>query len=83
MKPSTPWIYCHDADGVYQASVRGWPLAGAMMAVLGNGATVRFGGHGKTAIVYTEGKDGESAESYDAVFEHVSELWYGEALCTG
>lgn len=82
MKRPKPLIYCHDSEGQHQASVRDWPLAGAMMAILGGGATVRFGSHAKADIVYTEGKDGDSSESYDAVFEHVSEQWYGEAVCT-
>ncbi len=66
----SPSIKCYDAAGKYQASVKDYDLAGAIMAMLGEGSTVRDG-HTVSDIVYTEGVDGDCGESYDAVNHHV------------
>lgn len=63
---ASPKYKCYDHHGVYQASVKDLVLAGAIMAVLGYGATVRIG-HRKQDCIYQEGMCGDSGVSYDAV----------------
>jgi hypothetical protein len=63
---ATPRLKCFDADGNYEGSVKHFESAAALMAVLGDGSTVRTG-HRKADIIYKEGRDGDSAESWDSV----------------
>ena len=66
---STPRFKVYDADGVYQAATKRPEEAGAVVSLLGNGATIRDG-HSYT--VWTEGMEPCSAsESYDVVAETV------------
>lgn len=68
---ASPRWKVYDSHGEYQGSVKDLTMAGALMCVLGDGATVRAG-HRKCDIVYTEGTDGDSGDSYDAVGEYVT-----------
>jgi len=64
----SPRYKIYDAAGEYQASVKDLTLAGGLMAILGEGATVR---DGHRLVIYTEGIDGDSGNSYDDVAAHV------------
>lgn len=61
---SSPKYKCYDSQGKYQASVKDLTLAAAIMVILGNNSTVRLG---HTTIIYREGQNGDSSDSYDAV----------------
>jgi len=65
MSASPAWkVYTR--DGEYVASVK-HPTLGAMIcAGLGEGTTIRLG---HRRIVWTEGEDGQSSDSYDMVAE--------------
>ena len=65
---AAPRYKVYDSDGDYQGSVKDLALAGALMCVLGDGATVRDGHH---KIIYTEGVNGDCGDSYDTVFMYV------------
>ena len=45
------------------------------MSLYGEGSTIRFGVTNR--IVWTEGVDGEGAESYDGVAEHINRVLHG------
>ena len=69
MAASLRWkIYTRENQ--YIASCRYLATAAALMAFLGDGATIRDG-HTKRHTVYTEGISGNAAESYDYVVEYV------------
>ena len=67
MAGSPDWkIYTR--EGEYIASAKYPEDAAAIVAMRGEGTTIRYG-HNKRDIVWTEGQgaDGEAGESYDAV----------------
>ena len=65
---ATPRFKVYDADGHYQAACKEPEAACALMWFYGDGATIRAE-HDR--IVWTEGKDGTGADSYDAVVETI------------
>lgn len=67
---ATPRWKIFDSHGKYQASCHELEAAAALMAFYGDGSTVRTG-HCLRHIVYTEGKDGLSSESFDSVLIHL------------
>lgn len=69
MKRSMPFV-CHDPDGFPQARVADYTLAGVMMGILGPRSTVRVSGR----VVFTEGVDGDCAESFDSVWQHCMQV---------
>lgn len=69
-----PKYKIYSADGEYLAATKRAEEAGAVVALLGVGATIRDG-HSTKRIVWTEGMDGTAGDSYDAVAKKV----YGES----
>lgn len=75
-----PQYKVYDMEGEYQAACKDAELAAAVVALLGDGATIRLG-HAKGATVWTEGDagDGHAGESYDEVaikvHEREAERW--------
>lgn len=61
----------YNTEGEYVASCKHVEDAAAIIALYGDGASIRDG-HSK--VVWLEGRDGEAAESFDAVAAKV----YGE-----
>jgi hypothetical protein len=57
----------YNADGKYEGSLNDPSLAGAVVALLGKGSSIRYQ-HG--VVCWREGVDGDAGESYDAVAEH-------------
>ena len=68
----TPKLKIYDAGGTYQASVKEYEAAAALVSFYGPGATVRSG-HQKRWTLWTEGEDGEAYESYDAAAQTMIE----------
>jgi hypothetical protein len=68
----SPEFKIYDAAGAYQAACKEPELAAAVVAVLGEGSTIRHG-HLSKDIVWTEGKDGFAAESYDLTRDRILE----------
>jgi len=69
-----PALKVFDSNGKYQASVKDKAAAAALMAFYGAGASIRYNGHSKKNIVWTEGSEQECAHhSYDAVVETISD----------
>jgi hypothetical protein len=68
----SPEFKIYDAAGEYQAACKEPELAAAVVAVLGEGSTIRHG-HLSKDIVWTEGKDGHAAESYDLTRDRILE----------
>jgi len=66
----SPEFKIYDAAGAYQAACKEPELAAAVVAVLGEGATVRHG-HAVSRTVWTEGKDGLAAESFDLTADKI------------
>lgn len=66
---ASPRYKIYSKDGEYLASVKYLSDAGILLSVLGNGTTVRLG---HTLIIYTEGKDGNCGESYDAIVDFLN-----------
>lgn len=65
----SPKYKVYDADGVYQASCKEPEACACLMALYGDGATIRLG-HGK--VVWVEGhEDQPASESWDFVAEKV------------
>lgn len=56
----------YDADGNYQAAVKEPEAGAALMALYGDGATIRYG-HAKKNTLWDEGDDGRAADSWDTV----------------
>ncbi len=73
---NSPVIKVYTAAGKYEGSIKHWESAAALVSMLGEGATIR---HTHKHIVWTEGKDGSAAESYDAVAERCEERVNGIA----
>ena len=67
---SAPRYKVYSADGEYRAACKYVEEAAAIVALLGDGATIRCGHSAKDAR-WTEGVDGYAGESYDAVAECV------------
>jgi len=65
---ASPRWKVYTAEGEYRAACKFPEDAGAIVAILPNGATIRDG-HGKQWTVWTEGRDGQAGESYDFVAE--------------
>ena len=63
---ASPRWKVYGKTGVYLASFKHLIHVGILVSVLGEGTTVRDG-HRISDIVYTEGLDGDSSGSYDAV----------------
>jgi len=63
---AAPFWKVYDAEGNYEAACKTPESAAALVAFLGDKATIRFD-HSKKCVVWTEGADGQAAESYDAV----------------
>lgn len=61
---ASPKYKVYDSTGVYQASVKEIEAGALLMSLYGDGSTIRIG-HSFT--VWTEGTDGQGAESYDHV----------------
>jgi len=60
----TPQWKVYDAQKKYQAACKEVEAAAALASFYGDGATIRLE---HSLVVWTEGKDGEAGESYDAV----------------
>jgi hypothetical protein len=70
---SSPGIKVYDAGGEYIASVKYAEHAAALVALEGDGATIRQG-HAKRMTLWTEGRESQpAAESYDFVATTVYE----------
>ncbi len=68
MAATHDWKVCN-SDGEYVASFKHPSDAASIVSFIGEGATIRHK-HARSAILWTEGKDGSAAESYDAFAEH-------------
>lgn len=66
----TPKLKFFTPAGEYEASCKHPTSAAALCALYGAGSEVRWG-HSKSNTLYTEGEDGEAAESYDRVAETI------------
>lgn len=62
--PGSPRFKVYDADGSYQGSTKEPEAAAPLVSFYGEGATIR---DGHKTVVWTEGVDGNAAESYDQV----------------
>lgn len=63
-------VYC--PQGKHRASCQEVEAAAALMGFYGEGSTIRIGtGKGTASTLWTEGRDGNAAESYDATAETV------------
>ena len=65
MAASPEWKV-YDSQGAYQAACKEPEAAAAVAALYGHGATIR---HGHKNIVWTEGVQGNSGDSYDNTAE--------------
>lgn len=65
-----PRFKVYSRDGEYVAATKRPEEAGAVVSMLGNGATIRDG-HSPKRIVWTEGVDGHDGASYDVIAETV------------
>lgn len=65
---ASPKFKIFDSNGCYQASCKQPEAAACLAGMYGNGATVRTG-HRKKDIVWTEGADGDAADSVDIATE--------------
>ena len=63
---ASPRYKVYSQDGVYMASCKELEAAAALVALYGDGATIR---DGHTKLLYRNGTDGEAGDSYDAVVE--------------
>lgn len=61
---SSPVWKVYDSTGEYVASTKEIAGAALLMSLYGEGSTIR---HAHRRVVWTEGVDGEGAESYDRV----------------
>lgn len=67
---AAPEFKVYDAAGKYQAACKEIEAAAALVAFYGEGATIRHRHH---MIAWTEGQDGNAAESYDSVAQFVTD----------
>ncbi len=68
----TPRLKVFTPQGEYVASCKRPEEAAVLVAFLGAGARIACG-FGKRDTLWTEGVDGDAAESYDAVAERIYE----------
>jgi hypothetical protein len=69
---ASPKLKIYSASGEYLASCKYGEDAAALVAVLGDGTTIRYG-YSRQNIVWTEGKETQPAgESYDFVAKTIS-----------
>ena len=61
-----PKYKVYDRFGGYVAAVKEIEAGAALMALYGDGSTIRLG-HTKRNTLWTEGEDGQACESWDAV----------------
>lgn len=64
----SPRFKVYNADGMYIAACRHIEDAAAVVALHGDGATIRDG-HPRTRTVWLEGRDGKAGDSFDVVGE--------------
>lgn len=60
----------YDPDGVYMASTKEVAGAALLMSLYGEGSTIRLA---HRMVVWTEGVDGNGAESYDGTAEVIAQ----------
>lgn len=60
---ASPKFKVFDSSGTYQAACKEPEAAAALLGFYGDGAKVKLG---HSITVYTQGADGDAAESYDA-----------------
>jgi len=65
---ATPNIKVYTPTGEYVAAFKYYEDAAALVALRGAGTTIRSG-HAASWTLWTEGTDGNAADSYDAVAE--------------
>lgn len=70
MAASPEWKV-YDPAGVYQAACKDLAAASCLASFYGHESTIRLRHH---RIVWTEGKDGIAAESYDFTHSHIFNL---------
>ena len=70
MAASPEWKV-YDPAGVYQAACKDIAAAACLVSFYGQESTIRWGHH---RTVWTEGKDGIAAESYDATHDHIFDI---------
>jgi len=73
MGSGTPKFKVFDGDGVYQASCKELEACAALVALYGEGSTIRWG-HAKRDTLFTQGVDGDAGESYDLVVMHCADV---------
>ena len=59
---SSPAWKVYDSEGTYKAACKEIEAAACLLAFYGDGSTIRHQ-HGR--ILFTQGSDGDAAESYD------------------
>jgi len=62
---SSPALKVYDSNNNYVGSAKEVLGASVMVAVYGEGSTIRIG-HSKKSILWTQGTDGDATESYDS-----------------
>ena len=78
MAASPKWKV-YSPENEYVAACKHVEDAAAVVALRGDGATIREG-HTKATIVWIEGTDGHAGDSYDAVVDRVSAVCERRAL---
>jgi len=73
----SPQWKIYTVDGEYVASTKHTEGASLLMDLYGEGSTIRYD-HRK--IVWTEGLDGNAAQSYDSTAELIRKRLYGGTL---
>ena len=65
---SSPALKIYTPEGEYMGSVKEVAAAALLVEFYGEGSTIRHG-HSKKGILWTEGVDGQAAQSYDTTGE--------------
>lgn len=76
---SSPKWKVYDPNGDYMASTKEIAGSALLMSLYGEGSTIRYD---HRTIVWTEGADGEAAQSYDGTAEVIASRlpqWVGVA----
>ena len=79
---AAPALKIYTPEGEYVAAVKEVMGAAVLVGAYGEGSTIRMG-HSKKMILWTEGKDGEAAESYDTAGEIMAQragLWASSVI---
>ena len=79
---AAPALKIYTPEGEYVAAVKEVMGAAVLVAVYGEGSTVRMG-HSKKMILWTQGVDGDAGESYDTTGEIMAQragLWAGSVI---